>query len=121
MGSKRKKKGNSRFFTVLGATGFALVWLGIIFVLFPVGNPLKTFGGTSAEGVIYAIIFGIVISFVILVLYSLRTAFKDIVLSVAADLGLDLKELGQDYKSLLADDVMAMMGRKKPGHDHPDE
>lgn len=116
-----KKRKSNRTWMVTVATAFILSWLGLLFMLFPIGNPLKTVGGTSGEGLVYAVLFGVILMLAILLYYSVRSSLKDVLQSIGNELGIDIDEISSQYKQILKDEYLIMTGKKEKISDHHDE
>lgn len=116
MGVKPEK---TRILTVFLAVVFIFGWLGIMFTLFPVSNPLSIVGGSQGEGIFYAALWALGMVIVLLLLYAIKAALADILESLGKELGIDVNEIGAEYKNMLKEEVLVMSGRKdKRTSDH---
>ncbi|GEM_PF-3370620 len=119
--TSKKKKDRGRPYVVFLATAFVLSWLGLLFVLFPVSNPLRTVGGTSGEGIVYAVLMGIIVTLAALLFFVVRSTVKDIMYSVGDELGIDVEEVIRQYKKIIRDEYLVLTGKKDKVSDHHDD
>lgn len=117
MDARTKKK----LLMILFAALFVFVWLGAMFVFFPVSNPIEKIGGTGGLGVFYVSLFALGLFLLVLLFMAIRTTLKDIVKSVSDDLGVDIGQVGSDYRNMFIDSFLVAIGRKQKSSEHHDE
>jgi hypothetical protein len=116
---KSKKKRKSQFKAVAFAVILVMGWLGIVFTLFPVSNPVHIIGGQPGAGFFYASLWAFGIMILLLIFYAARSSIRDILEMVAKELGFEsIGELTGDYKKLIRDEFLIMQGKKERGSDH---
>ncbi len=116
-----KEKGKSQAFTVFAALIIVMTCLGTVFVLFPISNPLDVIGGTTGEGIFYASLIGVGFSFVALLLFGIKSSLLDLAESIGDELGIDVKEVGSQYKQIIRDEYLVLTGKKERTGDHYDD
>ena len=115
------KEKTKRLWIVAFATILVLAWLGAMFVIFPVGNPLDTIGGTAGSGFFYAALISVILMVFILLYFAIRSTLKDFLQALEEELSLDFKEIGRQYGRIFWDDILALLGKKDRISDHHDD
>lgn len=113
------KSDKTRIITVFLAVIFVLSWLGVMFTLFPIGNPLTAVGGSQGAGLFYAALWSLGMVIILLLLYAIKSVLSDILETLGDELGIDVSEIGAEYKHMLKEEVLVISGKKsKRTSDH---
>ena len=115
---KQKKTEKSQTSSVFLAVLFVLVFLGTVYILFPVSNPLNIVRGAPGSGIFYASLWAIGMATLLLLVYAMRQTMKDLLESFGYELGIDIEDVREDYKKIIKDEIMVLKGKKQRPSEH---
>lgn len=113
-----KRQGKSQLFIAFLAVIFVFSWLGVLFIFFPISNPLHIVGGNSGAGFFFAALWGLGLMIATLLFFSIRSVLKDVLEKIGEELGVDLNYVLRDYKELIQDEILILLGKKLRSRDY---